>query len=209
MSLSRFHLVLGDDTADGGCVGGIERRKAGIAAEDAKNANALMRADGSSLPLDRVAGAGDRRRESDAVLSIADVVVHRLRNTNDLDAEIIELGRIAERVIAADEQSDVRYRAPKGSTAPAWRRPRPWLAPSRETGKSLPARWAGSFWILEGLVRLVCSMVPPRRSIVRVFSRFSCTTYCDRLVGSLKFRCVSASQPRRRPKISMPFSLLR
>src|SRR5580700_3578171 len=61
-----------------------------------------MRADGSSLPLDRVAGAGDRRRESDAVLSIADVVVHRLRNANDLDAEIIKLGRIAERVIPAD-----------------------------------------------------------------------------------------------------------
>ena len=64
--LVEIHLVLGDDTADGGCVGGIERRKAGIAAEDAKKANALMRADGSSLPLDRVAGAGDRRRESDA-----------------------------------------------------------------------------------------------------------------------------------------------
>src|ERR1700719_5052372 len=98
--LVKIVLVLGDDTADGGCVGGIERRKAGIAAEDAKNANALMRADGSSLPLDRVAGAGDRRRESDAVLSIADVVVHRLRNANALDAEIIKLGRLAERVIA-------------------------------------------------------------------------------------------------------------
>ena len=41
------------------------------------------------------------------------------------------------------------------------------------TGKSVPARWAGSFCILDGLVQLECSMVPPCRSMVRVFSRLS------------------------------------
>jgi len=41
-------------------------------------------------------------READAVLSVTNVVVHRLRNGDDLDAEFVELGRIAERVIAAD-----------------------------------------------------------------------------------------------------------
>src|SRR6476661_11258350 len=55
-----------------------------------------------ALPLDGVAGAGDRSREADAVLGVADVVVHRLRDGNDLDAEVVELGRITERVVAAD-----------------------------------------------------------------------------------------------------------
>ena len=45
-----------------------------------------------------------------------------------------------------------------------------------DTGKSLPARWSGSFCILAGLVRLECSTVPPRRSMVRVFSRFRAMT---------------------------------
>jgi hypothetical protein len=52
--------------------------------------------------LDSIAGASDRSREADAVLSVTDVVVHRFRNGNDLDAEFVELGRIAERVVAAD-----------------------------------------------------------------------------------------------------------
>ena len=61
-----------------------------------------MRADGGALALDGVAGAGDRRREADAVLGVADVVVHRLRDGNDLDAEPVELGRVTERVVTAD-----------------------------------------------------------------------------------------------------------
>ena len=49
--------------------------------------------------MDGVAGAGDRRRKTDAIFRVADVVVHRLRNGNDLDAERVELGRVAERVV--------------------------------------------------------------------------------------------------------------
>ena len=52
--------------------------------------------------MDGIAGASDRRRETDAVFSVTDVVVHRLRDGNDLDPEIIELGGIAECVVAAD-----------------------------------------------------------------------------------------------------------
>src|SRR5947209_19518325 len=95
-------LVFGDDTADRGGVRRVERRKAGIAAEDAENADPLVRGDGGPLALDGVAGAGDRGREADAVLGVVNVVVHRLRNGNDLDAEFIELGRVAERVVTAD-----------------------------------------------------------------------------------------------------------
>ena len=83
-------------------VRGVERRKSGIAAKDAENADALVRADSGALPLDGIAGAGDRGREADAVLGVADVVVHRLRDGDDLDAEFVELGRVTERVVAAD-----------------------------------------------------------------------------------------------------------
>ena len=61
-----------------------------------------MRADSGALPLDGIAGAGDRGRETDAVLGVADVVIHRLEDGNDPDAESVELVRIAERVVATD-----------------------------------------------------------------------------------------------------------
>ena len=66
------------------------------------NADSLVRADSGALPLDSVAGAGDRGREADAVFGVADVVVHRLRDSDDLDAEVVELGCVTERVVAAD-----------------------------------------------------------------------------------------------------------
>ena len=50
--LVEIDLVFGDDAADRGGVRGVERRKAGITAEDAENADALVRGDGG--PLARV-----------------------------------------------------------------------------------------------------------------------------------------------------------
>src|SRR6202022_1149365 len=90
------------------------RRKSGIAAKDAENADSLVRADSGALPLDGVAGAGDRGREADAVFGVADVVVHRLRDGDDLDAEVVELGRITERVIAADGDEVFDAAPPEG-----------------------------------------------------------------------------------------------
>jgi hypothetical protein len=52
--------------------------------------------------LDGITGARDCSRETDAVLGVAHVIVHGLRNGNDLDAELVELGSIAQRVIPAD-----------------------------------------------------------------------------------------------------------
>ena len=102
-------------------------------------------------------GARDGGREADAVLGVADVVVHRLRDGDDLDAELVELGRIAERVVAADgdqvvdaERLEVRQHL-AGDVVGLVAMPPLVLS---EAGKSLPSRWAGSFFILDGLVRL-------------------------------------------------------
>ena len=95
-------FVFGNDTADRGDVRAIERSKPRIAAEDAKNADPLVRGDCGPLTLDGIGSAGDRRREADAVLGVANVVIHGLWDSNDLDAKLIELSRVAERVITAD-----------------------------------------------------------------------------------------------------------
>jgi hypothetical protein len=52
--------------------------------------------------LDGITGARDCSGEADAVLGVAHVIVHGLRDGNDLDAELVELGGIAQRVIPAD-----------------------------------------------------------------------------------------------------------
>ena len=85
-----------------GHVGGVERGIAGVAAEDAEDADALVRADSGALALDGVHGAGDGGGEADAVLGVAHVVVHRLGDGDDLEALAVELGGVAERIVAAD-----------------------------------------------------------------------------------------------------------
>src|SRR5262249_42153451 len=58
--------------------------------------------DRRSLAFDRIHGARDGGGESDAVFRVADVVVHGLRNRNDLHALPVELGGIAEGVVTPD-----------------------------------------------------------------------------------------------------------
>src|SRR5438046_4179470 len=79
---------------------------------ETQNANSLVRADSGALPLDGIAGAGDRGREADAVLGVADVVVHGLRDGDDLDAEVVELGGVTDGVVAAngDQMFDAKPR---------------------------------------------------------------------------------------------------
>ena len=103
--------MLGDDAADRGDVRGVERGEAGVAPEDAEDADPLVRADRGALPLDRVDGAGDRGREADAVLGVADVVVHRLRDRDHLRAEVVQPRRVGEGVVAADGEEVVEPRA--------------------------------------------------------------------------------------------------
>ena len=52
--LVEIDLEFGNAAAHGGDVGGVERRVAGVAAEDAENADAFVRADRGALPLDGV-----------------------------------------------------------------------------------------------------------------------------------------------------------
>src|SRR5262249_56575886 len=75
---------------------------AGSGAEAAEKAYARVGGDGGPLAWDRVAGAVDRGREANAVFGVVNVVIHRLGDGNDFDAELVELGRVAERVVTAD-----------------------------------------------------------------------------------------------------------
>ncbi len=61
-----------------------------------------MRTHRGTLPANGFGGASDRRREPDAVLRVAHIVVHRFWNGNHLEAGLIEFGRIAQRVVAPD-----------------------------------------------------------------------------------------------------------
>ena len=100
--LVEVDLVLGDDAAVRGDVRGVERGEAGVAPEDAEDADALVRADGGALAIDGGGGAGDGRGEADAVLGGPHVVVHRLGNADDLHAAATELGGRLEGAVAAD-----------------------------------------------------------------------------------------------------------
>src|SRR5208283_4309176 len=100
--LVEIDFVLRDRAADVGHVGGIEGGEAGIAAEDAEDADALVGADGGALAVDGALGAGDGGGEADAVLGVADVVVHGLGDGDDFDAFLVQAGGVGEGVIAAD-----------------------------------------------------------------------------------------------------------
>ena len=80
----------------------IERRVTGITAEDPENADALVRAHRRPLTLNGIGGPANRRRKSDAVFRIADVVVHRLRNRDYLETQRIQTRGVTQRIIAAD-----------------------------------------------------------------------------------------------------------
>ncbi len=100
--LRQVELVLGNRAADRRHVGRVERRVAGVAAEHAEQPDAFVRADGGALPLDGRVRARDGRRKADAVLRVAHVVVHRLGDGDDFDARLVEVGGVAQRVVAAD-----------------------------------------------------------------------------------------------------------
>src|SRR5258705_5782524 len=100
--LVEIDLVLGYDASDRGGICRVERRKSGIAPKDTENADPLMRANGGALALNGVARPRDGGRKTDAVLGIVDVVVHRLRDRDDLDANRVELGRVTQSVVSAD-----------------------------------------------------------------------------------------------------------
>ena len=66
-----------------------------------------MRPDRGALAVDGVHSARYGRRKTDAVFSVADVVVHCLRHRDDLHALSVEFGRIAQGVITANRDQAV------------------------------------------------------------------------------------------------------
>src|SRR5713226_8475837 len=94
--------MLGDKAARRSDVRGIKSRKTGIAAEDAKDADAFVGAEDGSLPRDVLFTASDRRGKADAVFGALNIVVHRLRDGDERHAGPVQNGGEAERVVAAD-----------------------------------------------------------------------------------------------------------
>ena len=100
--------VLGDDAAvRGPRHRRQEGRETGVAPEHLDDEEALVapgRGPERVGHLDRPRDAG---READAVVGPGDVVVHRLRDGDDLDPLLVEADAVRERVVAADRDQDV------------------------------------------------------------------------------------------------------
>ena len=167
---------LRDEAAAGGHEGGVEGREAGVATEDAEDADALVRADRGALPVDGITRPRDGRGEADAVLRALHVVVHGLGDGDEIGARVVQDLRVAERVVAADGDEVVDAQAPRcsGARSGSGRSgPRPRASARRAPRPRCAGRAA--FFILRGLVRELCSQVPPVRSMVRVVSRSRAT----------------------------------
>src|SRR5713226_4558082 len=99
--------IFGNEAASGGDVGGVQRGEAGIAAEDAEDADAFVRAKRGALAGDEFFRARDGGGEANAVFRALDIVVHRLGNGDDGHARSGESGGEAEGVVAdGDEAGD-------------------------------------------------------------------------------------------------------
>src|SRR5229473_8487962 len=94
--------IFGNEATRGGDVGGVQRGEAGIAAEDAEDADAFVRAKGSALAGDEFFRACDGGGEANTVFRALDIVVHGFGNGDDGHARSGESGGEAEGVVAAD-----------------------------------------------------------------------------------------------------------
>ena len=99
--------VLRDHAPRGGDVGRVQGGEARIAPEDPEDADPLVRSERRPLAIDGVLGPRDGGREADAVLRLANVVVHRLGDGDDLDPRVGEDLRVREGVVAADRDQGV------------------------------------------------------------------------------------------------------
>src|ERR1700716_2428436 len=93
--------IFGDQAASGGDVGGVEGGEACVAAKDAEDANAFVRAECRALAGDQFLCAGDGGGEADAVFGALDVVVHGFGDGDDGHAGGGKRGGETERVVAA------------------------------------------------------------------------------------------------------------
>src|SRR3974390_1120127 len=93
-------LVLRNAAAHGSHICRVQRGITSVSAKYAEDANALVRAPRRALTIDGIHRSRDRGRESDAVLCVSDVIVHRLGHRKYLHSVSIEFGGVAARVVA-------------------------------------------------------------------------------------------------------------
>ena len=187
---------LGDDRpVDAGQVGRDERRLAAVAAEHLHDGEALVRAGARAQLVDEVHRAGDGGGEADAVVGAVDVVVHRLRDGDDRDALVGQAQRERERVVAADRHQRV--------DAQPFEHAEQWLVksygPVADGLVGAGAAGTSAAFTRAGLVRELCSTVPPLRSIVRTTPGSRGTRHEATDAGSSGLHSSSPAQPRRMP----------
>ena len=103
---------------------GVQRDPAGVAAHHLDDQHAVVRLGGRVQAVDRLGGDVDRGVEAEREVGAGQVVVDRLGHADDVDAEVGELGRHAERVLAADRDQRVDAVAGEVVLDAARRRPR-------------------------------------------------------------------------------------
>src|SRR5712692_1270724 len=98
-----MEFVLGNDAAVGGARhGGEHGGEAGVAAENLEDHEAFVGTRGCAQAVGELNGAGDAGAEADAVVRSRHVIVHGLRDADDLEAFLIEPHGVAQRVVTAD-----------------------------------------------------------------------------------------------------------
>src|SRR5271156_1003796 len=101
----------GDEAAGGSDVRSVERGEAGIAPENAEDADAFVRAESGALAIDGIFRAGDGGGKTDAVFGAVDVVVHGFGDADYGKTFAGKDGGEAERVVAADGDQAVNAEA--------------------------------------------------------------------------------------------------
>ena len=95
--------LLGDED-DVGAAGeaGVQGDPARVAAHHLDDEHAVVRLGRGVQPVDRLHRDVDRGVEAEGEVGGVEVVVDRLGHADDVDAEVVQLGRDTERVLAAD-----------------------------------------------------------------------------------------------------------
>jgi hypothetical protein len=100
------HLGDQDDVRAAGHPG-VQRDPARVPPHHLDDQRAVVRLGGGVQAVDRLAGDVDRGVEAEGEVGAGQVVVDRLRYADDIDAEVGQPGRHAERVLAADRDQRV------------------------------------------------------------------------------------------------------
>ena len=94
---------------------GVQRDPPGVPAHDLDDQRAVVRLGGGVQPVDRLHRDVHRGVEAEGVVGRVEVVVDRLRDADDVHAEVAEPGRDAEGVLAADRDQRVDAERRAGS----------------------------------------------------------------------------------------------